>query len=104
MGTRVSLQCNGYLREEFYKNWQENFGVVNFPGAPERDEFGILIKPDPFDLYDQSFEVDRPCPKCGSNLISHPTCEETCSNDECDYDSMNRKKEGSDAESRDNQD
>lgn len=40
---------------------------------------------DCYDLYDESFLVDRECPKCGSRLISHPTDETTCSNRECEF-------------------
>lgn len=40
---------------------------------------------DCYDLYDESFLIDRKCPKCGSRLISHPTDENTCSNRECEF-------------------
>lgn len=40
---------------------------------------------DCYDLYDESFLVDRKCPKCGSQLISHPTDENTCSNRKCEF-------------------
>lgn len=35
------------------------------------------------DLYDMSFLVNRKCPVCGHYLVSHPTDDTTCSNDEC---------------------
>lgn len=39
---------------------------------------------DAYDLYDQSFLIDRLCLVCKSQLISHPDCTTSCSNSECE--------------------
>jgi len=53
---------------------------------------------DVYDLYDQSFLVDSKCSKCGSQLISHPTDECTCSNPKCeDYNTLGSRGENEQA-------
>ena len=36
-------------------------------------------------LYDQDILTERKCPICGTEIVSHPDCTETCSDDNCDW-------------------
>ena len=40
------------------------------------------------DFYDEDILTDKECPKCGNFLWSHPDCTNTCSDDNCDYNSI----------------
>lgn len=40
---------------------------------------------DAWDLYDQSFLIDRRCPLCGAQRMSNPDCTETCSDRKCEF-------------------
>jgi len=44
MGIRLNLQCNGALRGDAHRNWEEKFDKVAWPEAPKRDVFGIKIE------------------------------------------------------------
>ena len=44
MPIRLNLFCNGVLRKEAHEKWEENFDQIDFRDAPNRDEFGIIIK------------------------------------------------------------
>ena len=44
MGIRINLLCNKAYQKEAHEKWEQNYNEVNFPNAPKRDKFGILIK------------------------------------------------------------
>lgn len=44
MPLRLNLLCNGTYRPDAHRKWTKNFDTIQFPGAPKRDEFGIIIK------------------------------------------------------------
>ena len=37
------------------------------------------------DLYDQDILTDCKCPICNAQIVSHPDCTESCSNELCEW-------------------